>query len=105
VFIDESGELFNAGKRENLWLLTRGRHFGFSVVLIAQRPKMLMPSARSQCSIAYVFRLALEDMKEIGADFGHSGLAKISLDKGDFLILKSGLARFDSANVFKLLSR
>lgn len=105
VFIDESGELFNAGKRENLWLLTRGRHFGFSVVLIAQRPKMLMPSARSQCSIAYVFRLALEDMKEIGADFGHSGLAKINLDKGDFLILKSGLARFDSANVFKLLSR
>jgi hypothetical protein len=66
---------------------------------------MLMPSARSQCSVAYVFRLALEDMKEIGADFGHSGLAKISLDKGDFLILKSGLARFDSANVFKLLSR
>jgi len=105
VFIDESADLFNASKRENLWLLTRGRHFGFSVVLIAQRPKMLLPAARTQCSVAYVFRLAVDDMKEIGADFGHSSIAKINLDKGDFLILQSGLAEFDRANVFQLLSR
>lgn len=104
VFIDESADLFNASKRENLWLLTRGRHFGFSVVLIAQRPKMLLPAARTQCSVAYVFRLAQDDLKEIGADFGHSGLAKLNLDKGDFLLLRSGLARFDRANVFKLNS-
>jgi DNA helicase HerA-like ATPase len=102
IFIDEAGDVFSVAKRENLWLLTRGRHFGFSVVLICQRPKMLMPSARTQCSIAYVFRLAIEDMREIGADFGHSGLGKETLDKGDFLVLRSGSSSIDRANVFNL---
>jgi DNA helicase HerA-like ATPase len=105
VFVDEAGELFNSSKRENLWLLTRGRHFGFSVWMIAQRPKMIMPTARNQCSVAYIFRLAQDDLKEIGADFGHSQLQREILDKGDFLMIRSGLARFDRANVFDLLTR
>jgi len=57
VFIDESGDVFNLSKPWNFWLLTRGRHFGFSVFLIAQRPKMLAPTVRNQCGRAYVFSL------------------------------------------------
>jgi len=105
VFIDEAGDIFNATKRENLWLLTRGRHFGFTVYLICQRPKMVLPSARHQCGIAYVFRLAYDDMKEIGKDYGFNDLDKISLDTGDFLMLVSGTSHYSSGNVFKLLRR
>lgn len=104
VFIDEAGDLFHVGKRHNFWLLTRGRHFFLSVHLIAQRPKMIAPTARGQVSVTYAFRLALEDMREIAADMGHSGLEKISLDKGDFLCLYSGQASIKRANIFDLLN-
>ena len=70
IFIDEAGDLFHLGARENFWLLTRGRHFGFQVYLISQRPKMIAPSARTQCGMAYMFRLARDDAKEIWADAG-----------------------------------
>lgn len=103
IFIDEAGDVFSAQKRENLWLLTRGRHFGFFVYLIAQRPKMILPSARNQCGLAYVFRLAVDDLKEIGKDYGFSDLDKNSLDKGDFLMLLSGSPQYQRGNIFSLL--
>lgn len=104
VFIDEAGEIFGGDKRHNLWLLTRGRHYGFHVVMIAQRPKMILPTARNQCSRTYMFRLARDDAREVGADMGHSGLEKIILDKGDFVVLLSGQASIKRANVFDLIS-
>jgi hypothetical protein len=103
VFIDEAGEVFNIGARENFWLLTRGRHFGLHCYMIAQRPKMLAPSARTQAARAYLFRLSPDDLREIGADFGHGGLEKIILDRGDFLVLNSGHTCKKRANIFKLL--
>lgn len=90
VFIDEAGDLFNLQRKENHWLLTRGRHMGFIVYLITQRPKMVAPSVRSQCGRCYMFRLATEDADEIGRDFGHSNLSRESLDRGDYLVLDSG---------------
>ena len=63
---------------------------------------MLAPTVRNQCGRAYVFRLAKDDLKEIGADFGFSDLQKINLDKGDFLLLNSGSAQYQKGNVFKL---
>ena len=103
VFIDEAGDIFTAQKRENLWLLTRGRHFGFSVYMIAQRPKMILPSARSMAGACYLFRLAADDMRDIGRDFGFSGLDKINLDRGDFLVLISGQSDYTRSNVFAIL--
>jgi hypothetical protein len=107
VFVDESGEIFTAQKRENLWLLTRGRHMesgGFTVYMIAQRPKMILPTARSQAGVCYMFRLAADDQRDIGRDFGFSGLEKINLDKGDFLVLTSGTSEYQSGNVFSLIN-
>jgi hypothetical protein len=103
VFIDEAGDIFNLSKRHNFWLLTRGRHFGFQVYMIAQRPKMLAPSARTQASRAYLFRLSPDDLREIGADFGHGGIEKITLDRGDFVLLHSGSTSITRANIFNLL--
>lgn len=104
VFVDESGEVFNLSKRENFWLLTRGRHFGFNVYCICQRPKMIAPTIRNQCSKAYVFRLAQDDLEEIGRDFGFSNLKNEVLDTGDFLLLLSGTSQKKRANVFQLLN-
>lgn len=102
VFIDESGDLFNLSRRENLWLPTRGRHFGFSLYFICQRPKMIAPSVRNQCGYAYVFRLMQDDMRMIGGDYGFNDLDKISLDTGDFLALRSGTSQYTRGNVFTL---
>lgn len=105
VFIDESGEIFTSQKRHRLWLLTRGRHMesgGFTVYMIAQRPKMILPTARTQAGVCYMFRLASDDARDIGRDFGFSGLDKENLDTGDFLILLSGSSSYQRANVFSL---
>lgn len=103
VFVDEAAEIFGHTMRENSWLATRGRHFGIYLHIITQRPKMILPNVRGQIGRAYVFRLSNEDMREIGADFGHSGLNQFSLDTGDFLILNSGSAELARNNVFSLL--
>ena len=112
IFIDEAGDLFHIGARENFWLLTRGRHFGFQVYLISQRPKMIAPSARTQCGMAYMFRLARDDAKEISADFGHDwpyrdaqNIPLPELDTGDFYRLYSGASGKNRANIFQLLAR
>ena len=103
IFVDEAGQVFGLDKKYNYWLLTRGRHFGFSVFVICQRPKMVSPTIRNQCARAYIFRLASDDLKAVGADFGFSDLDKNELDTGDFLILNSGQARYLRANIFNLL--
>jgi DNA helicase HerA-like ATPase len=106
VFVDEAGEIFNLGKRENFWLLTRGRHFGFHVILIAQRPKMLPPTVRTQCARGYLFRMSPDDAAEILGDFGHRPkILGAPLDKGDFYILDSGQASIKRANIFNLLKK
>lgn len=103
VFVDEASDLFGVQDKDLHWMFTRGRHFGLCMVAICQRPKMLAPNVRSQCTHAYLFRLAEEDTREIAADFGHSGLHKLSLDRGDFLKLESGTAAIVRGNVFTLL--
>lgn len=104
VFIDEAADLFKVGDAENHWILRKGRHapFLFSVYLIAQRPKMVAPNARTQCARCYMFRMATSDASEVLADFGHDNM-KLELDTGDFLILNSGSKDYAQANIFKLL--
>jgi DNA helicase HerA-like ATPase len=125
VFIDEAYEIFRHGDPDNYWLLTRGRHYGFQCFLISQRPTMLPPSVRTQCGVAFMFRLAKHDAKEICADFGHDYPAILEtshiteegsnepesdkkvikpLDKGDYIVLNSGSATFSRANIFDQLN-
>lgn len=109
VFVDESADVFSLSQTENHWLLRRGRHRGLYLRLMAQRPKTIAPNARSQCAIAYVFRLARDDAKEIFADFGH-GPAMVreyadDLDVGDFCVLESGRPSIATFNVFHLSDR
>jgi hypothetical protein len=106
VFVDEGGDLFNLSKPENHWLLTRGRHYGFFVYLICQRPKMVAPSVRHQCGTCYMFRLAMSDATEISKDYGHEWpLDNAQLDAGDYYTLHSGRLKFERANIFTILKR
>lgn len=100
VFVDEAGEVFSIGQRENFWVLTRGRHYNLHVYMIVQRPKMIAPSARTQARRGYIFRLSPDDMDDIGADFGFSGVGKIVLDKGQFLVLDTGTVCIKRASIF-----
>lgn len=104
LFIDEAHEILGHGMTENYWLLTKGRHFGLILHLMTQRPNKLHPDVRSQCGLCFMFRLAVDDAYEIGKDYGHSDLHKISLDTGDFLMLKSGSSSVRTGNVFTLVS-
>jgi hypothetical protein len=104
IYIDEGADLFSHAQPENRWILTRGRHYGYEVTLICQRPKLVMPSVRHQCARCFLFRLARSDLREISEDFGHTGLAKVKLDNGDFLALHSGHAQIVRANVYELLN-
>lgn len=106
IFVDEAGEVFTVGKKHTHWLLTRGRHIGFQVYMIVQRPKMIAPTCRTQCSRGYIFRLSPDDWREVAGDFGHSqNILEKPLDKGDFLILSSGQASIKRANIFQLLGK
>jgi len=103
IFVDESHHIFSLDQRENLWMLTQGRHYGMNFFLLTQRPTKIAPDARHNCGSCYTFRLAVDDARAIGADYGHSDIHKISLDRGDFLLLNSGSAKFSRANVFNLI--
>jgi hypothetical protein len=103
IFIDEADNVFSHAQPENNWILTKGRHFGFTVFLITQRPKMVSPSARSQCGICYCFRLARDDLKAVAADFAFSDVHEINLDRGDYLVLESGLSTYSRHNIFNVL--
>jgi len=105
LFIDEAGEHFGVGDKQNHWLFTRGRHYGYSVNIIAQRPKMLAPTVRTQCRRGYLFRMSPSDMDEIGQDFGHGGLGKISLDSGHCLIVDSGSKTYREVDAFSLINK
>jgi DNA helicase HerA-like ATPase len=103
VFVDEAHKVLGHLHPENFWMLTEGRHFFLTLHLMTQRPKKLHPDVRHNCGRCYMFRLSKSDRSEIGADYGFDDLDKLSLDKGDFLVLNSGTAKFDRGNVFQLL--
>jgi hypothetical protein len=106
LFVDESADLFNHSQTQNHWVPRRIRHQDIYLRLIAQRPKMLHPDVRSQCSYAYVLRLAQDDKKTIYSDFGHSGdVESKPLDKGDCVLLTSGSSEIEEFNVFELVDR
>lgn len=105
VFVDEAGDLFTVENRHLHWMFTKGRHFGLFMVPICVRPKLVAPNVRHQCTEAYLFRLSQEDMREIGQDYGHSGLQKIPLDRGDFIRLESGTAQVSRGNIFDLIEK
>lgn len=105
VFVDEADMVFNHGRMENFWMLTRGRHYGFEMNLISQRPKLLHPTVRDQCTRLYMFRLPVNDRVELGRDKGHDHFAEYDLDAGEFVVANSASRDITRGNVFQLIKR
>jgi len=103
VFIDESDLVFSHSQKHNHWLARRGRHYGYRLHMITQRPTMIAPNCRTQVGTCYMFRLARTDAKFCGNEFGHSDIDKYDLDTGDFLVMKSGTRKITRGNVFNLI--
>lgn len=105
LFIDEGDEIFEHQMKWNFWLAKKGRHFGYWLHVMSQRPNMIAPTVRGQLHKCYMFRLSSSDVVEIAKDYGHSGLDKIFLDRGDFIILESGTSAIARGNVFNLVNQ
>lgn len=105
IFIDESDDLLSHSYPENTRIVRRGRHYGWQVVLITQRPNLLSPSARSQCGMAYLFALKQDDMRSIAGDYAHNDLHKIKLEQGDYLCIGGGSSKVVRGNIFRQLTR
>jgi DNA helicase HerA-like ATPase len=99
VFVDEAGEVFGVSEKDRHWIATRGRHYGFSLHLIAQRPKQVAPNVRGQLARAYLFRLAVDDAREISADLGHN-LPTLPQEAGGYIMLRSDSSTIAVGNVF-----
>jgi hypothetical protein len=99
LWIDEAADHFGVGDRENHWLLRRGRHYGYVVHLISQRPKMLAPNVRGQCTRAYVFRLAKSDLVEVAADLG-TEVVDPPVDTGHYIVIDTQVAEIYQHRLF-----
>lgn len=106
LFVDESADIFGHSETWAHWIPRKCRHQDIYLRMIVQRPKMLHPSVRTQCSYAYMLRLSKDDARMLAADFGHSAdVADMPLDKGDCLLMESGSPDIEEFNVFALVNR
>jgi hypothetical protein len=103
LIIDEAGDEFSVGQSENHWLARRGRHYGYHVWFICQRPMLMAPNVRSQIDTAFVFRMSESDTKLVCADLGHDPPEKYGVDKGDYFVVRSNEREKSHANLFKQL--
>ena len=104
LFVDEAPDIFNHSNTASHLIARRIRHDEIYLRLIAQRPNMIHPSARTQCSYVYMLRLSNQDSRIICGDMGHgSEVYQIPLDKGDCILLTSGSSQIEQFNVFELI--
>lgn len=103
VFVDEADIIFNHARKENFWMVTRGRHFGLSVNLLTQRPMLVHPTVRGQCPRLYMFRLGKSDRSELGQERAFDDFGAIDLDAGEFVVADSAQRDYKRLNVFQLL--
>jgi hypothetical protein len=101
LFIDEADEIFSHEQKENFWIMSRGRHRGLYTHLITQRPNRVHPTARSQCTRAYLCKLNKSDRQAILADHGHEDI-DINHLHGSFIMVDNRTHDIAVGNAFKL---
>ncbi len=104
LFVDESADVFGHSQTQAHWIARKIRHAEVYLRMIVQRPNMLHPSVRTQCSYVYMLRLSRKDAVLICDDMGHgTDVSGKVLDKGDVVLLTSGSSGIEEFNVFELL--
>lgn len=103
-FVDESADVFGHSQTSAHWIARKIRHSEVYLRMIVQRPNMLHPSVRTQCSFVYMLRLSRKDAVMVCDDMGHgTEVSSKVLDKGDVILLTSGSSGIEEFNVFDLL--
>lgn len=104
LFVDEAADIFGHSETHAHWIGRKIRHSYIYLRMMCQRPNMMHPSVRTQCSYVYMLRLSQTDARLICADMGHgTEVSNTVLDKGDCLLLTSGSADTEQFNVFELV--
>lgn len=104
LFVDEAADIFGHSETHAHWIGRKIRHSYIYLRMMCQRPNMMHPSVRTQCSYVYMLRLSQTDARLICADMGHgTEVSNTVLDKGDCLLLTSGSADTEQFNVFELI--
>ena len=86
VVVDEADTLLSMAHKHNHWLLQRGRHYGFSVFVVTQRPALVAPTVRGMCGECYAFNISRKDAKLLADDYNAPELLKATnLPQGSFV--------------------
>lgn len=103
LYIDEANTQFSLADKEKLWLMLRGRHFGFDVTLITQYPTLLSPAARGQCERLHLFQVGKQSARMLAEDYASPALiAAPSLKRGEWLCVEWGATGERVVNNYKL---
>lgn len=70
LIIDEAHEFFTRAGAEYLWIGTRGRHYGSTIIAITQRGAQINPTFRGQCSRIFIFACSSLDAKFLADEMG-----------------------------------
>ena len=89
VYVDEANTQFAHGDKEKLWLMLRGRHFGFDITCITQYPTLLSPAARGQCERLHVFQIGAQSARMLAEDYACPQITQASgLKRGEWLAVE-----------------
>lgn len=89
VFVDEGGQTIGRFSPVMEQLATRGRHWGHKCFFIVQRAKQISVNIRAQCPDLVVFKQALEDTKDLAAEYVEPMIREAHLlDHGEFIYVR-----------------
>lgn len=78
VFIDESGEFIGQYDKAMKKTVTKGRHWGHNVHLLAQGATQVAKIARDQCTQLFLFTSPFNDTKILSQEFNKAELIEAS---------------------------
>ncbi|MFA4974396.1 MAG: hypothetical protein WC683_17455 [bacterium] len=85
AFVDEAGETVGHYTDTMKAIATRGRHYGHSCYFLVQRPKMIDPNVRGQCTQLFCFSIGQEDADDLAREWNQPELKNASkLRKGEY---------------------
>lgn len=87
ALIDEADTVLGLDNRANMWIATKGRHYGIENIFSTQRPFLIAPTARNMCAELFCFRVSQNDATALAGDFADIRIreAAPNLDQGQFL--------------------
>lgn len=85
--IDEADTELGVDNKQNLWIATKGRHYGIENIFSTQRPFLIAPTARNMCAELFCFRVSQNDASALAGDFADARIreAAPNLNQGEFL--------------------